>query len=45
MTEKSQTKLIQLKPEQIPQQAFDWYDEYAHGDIHRRTFITSLGNL
>jgi carboxymethylenebutenolidase len=35
----------QLKPEQIPQQAFDWYDEYAHGDINRRTFMTRLGSL
>lgn len=29
----------------IPQQAFDWYDEYAHGDIDRRTFITRLASL
>lgn len=29
----------------IPQQAFDWYDEYAHGDIDRRTFIARLGSL
>jgi len=27
----------------IPQEAFDWYDEYAHGDIDRRTFLTRLG--
>ncbi len=38
-------KTNQLKPEQIPQQAFDWYDEYAHGDINRRTFMTRLGSL
>lgn len=30
---------------QIPQQAFDWYDEYAHGDIDRRTFMTRLASL
>ncbi|GHA00629.1 dienelactone hydrolase [Arenicella chitinivorans] len=30
---------------QIPQQAFDWYDEYAHGDIDRRTFLQRLGTL
>ena len=30
---------------QIPQEAFDWYDEYAHGDIDRRTFIKRLGTL
>lgn len=35
----------QVSPEQIPQQAFDWYDEYAHGDINRRTFLTRLGSL
>ena len=30
---------------QIPQEAFDWYDEYAHGDIDRRTFVNRLGTL
>lgn len=29
----------------IPQEAFDWYDEYAHGDIDRRTFLTRLSTL
>jgi len=29
----------------IPQQAFDWYDEYAHGDIDRRTFMSRLARL
>ena len=29
----------------IPQEAFDWYDEYAHGIIDRRTFMTRLGTL
>lgn len=29
----------------IPQEAFDWYDEYAHGVIDRRTFIKKLGTL
>ncbi len=29
----------------IPQQAFDWYDEYAHGDITRRTFLTRMAAL
>lgn len=32
-------------PQLIPQQAFDWYDEYAHGDIDRRTFLSRLGSL
>ncbi|WP_412972697.1 dienelactone hydrolase family protein [Glaciecola sp. MF2-115] len=35
----------QLDAKLIPQQAFDWYDEYAHGDINRRTFMTRLGSL
>ncbi len=29
----------------IPQEAFDWYDEYAHGIIDRRTFMTRLSTL
>ncbi|MDP8244189.1 MAG: dienelactone hydrolase family protein [Candidatus Hinthialibacter antarcticus] len=29
----------------IPQEAFDWYDEYAHGIIDRRTFMDRLGTL
>jgi len=36
----SQTSAIK-----IPQQAFDWYDEYAHGDIDRRTFMARLATL
>ncbi|MFT4630870.1 MAG: carboxymethylenebutenolidase [Dinoroseobacter sp.] len=23
----------------IPQEAFSWYDEYAHGAMDRRTFM------
>ncbi|WP_339720709.1 dienelactone hydrolase family protein [uncultured Paraglaciecola sp.] len=34
-----------IAPTQIPQQAFDWYDDYAHGDIDRRTFLSRLGSL
>jgi len=30
---------------QIPQEAFDWYDEYAHGDIDRRTFLAKLAGM
>ena len=37
MTESTQIK--------IPQEAFDWYDEYAHGDIDRRTFMSRLATL
>lgn len=29
----------------IPQEAFDWYDEYAHGIIDRRTFVSRLSTL
>lgn len=29
----------------IPQEAFDWYDEYAHGFIDRRTFIRRLSSI
>ncbi len=33
------------QPNQIPQEAFDWYDQYAHGDIDRRTFLARLASL
>lgn len=29
----------------IPQEAFDWYDEYAHGLMDRRTFMGRLAGL
>ena len=29
----------------IPQEAFDWYDEYAHGIIDRRTYLARLTTL
>jgi carboxymethylenebutenolidase len=32
-------------PLPIPQEAFDWYDEYAHGIIDRRTFMARLAKL
>ena len=32
-------------PDHIPQEAFDWYDEYAHGMMDRRTFMKKLGSL
>ena len=32
-------------PHPIPQEAFDWYDEYAHGLIDRRTFMERLATL
>lgn len=36
---------MQQTPPNIPQIAFDWYDEYAHGKIDRRTFLARLGTL
>ena len=33
------------KAHPIPQEAFDWYDEYAHGFISRREFIDRLATL
>lgn len=33
------------KSRPIPQEAFDWYDEYAHGLIDRRTFMARLVGL
>ncbi|MBY8316140.1 dienelactone hydrolase family protein [Vibrio fluvialis] len=30
---------------EIPQEAFDWYDEYAHGLIGRREFMRRLSGL
>lgn len=35
--------MTELRP--IPQEAFDWYDEYAHGLIDRREFFARLGGL
>ena len=29
----------------IPQEAFDWYDEYAHGMIDRRAFMERLSSI
>lgn len=29
----------------IPEEAFDWYDQYAHGGMDRRTFMKKLGTL
>lgn len=42
----TQKEIINPKQEIIiPQEAFDWYDEYCHGDIDRRTFLARLGTL
>jgi carboxymethylenebutenolidase len=37
--------ITNIKSSTIPQEAFDWYDEYAHGDIDRRTFLKRLGAI
>lgn len=37
--------MLQKLKNDIPQEAFDWYDEYAHGGIDRRTFMKKLGAL
>jgi carboxymethylenebutenolidase len=37
--------MTESKQNKIPQEAFDWYDEYAHGDIDRRTFMSRLASL
>jgi len=34
-----------IHSDNIPQEAFDWYDEYAHGLMDRRTFMKKLGGL
>lgn len=43
MPEARQQKDNQAHP--IPQEAFDWYDEYAHGFIDRRTFMSRLSSI
>jgi carboxymethylenebutenolidase len=39
----SQEMAVNARP--IPQEAFNWYDEYAHGLIDRRTFMSRLAGL
>ena len=43
MVDNSQNPEASTQP--IPQEAFDWYDEYAHGVIDRRTFLARLSTL
>ena len=38
-------KSVEDKNLHIPQEAFDWYDQYAHGGMDRRTFMNKLGTL
>jgi carboxymethylenebutenolidase len=39
------TNSADLTARPIPQEAFNWYDEYAHGLIDRRTFMSRLAAL
>lgn len=34
-----------MNTQEVPQEAFDWYDEYAHGLMDRRTFLAKLSGL
>ncbi len=43
MSVESKSKPATFHP--IPQEAFDWYDEYAHGFIDRRTFLARLSTI
>ncbi|WHR50001.1 dienelactone hydrolase family protein [Vibrio furnissii] len=36
---------LERQAREIPQEAFDWYDEYAHGVIDRREFMKRLSSL
>jgi carboxymethylenebutenolidase len=42
---KSPTDSHKIESHKIPQEAFDWYDEYAHGVIDRREFMRRLSGL
>lgn len=43
MSDNEQQQMTQ--EQRIPQEAFDWYDEYAHGIIDRRTYLARLSSL
>lgn len=45
MNEINTDLMASAEPRPIPQEAFDWYDEYAHGFIDRRTFLNRLSGL
>ena len=42
---KQNTESVSTSTRPIPQEAFDWYDEYAHGLIDRREFLARLSGL
>lgn len=43
MNQNADSQSVQTRS--IPQEAFDWYDEYAHGLIDRREFMARLSGL
>jgi carboxymethylenebutenolidase len=45
MAERNIDNPVPVAKHPIPQEAFDWYDEYAHGFIDRRTFLSRLSGL
>ncbi len=45
MAERNIDNPVSVAKHPIPQEAFDWYDEYAHGFIDRRTFLSRLSGL
>ena len=45
LDDNSEFKIGLSMPNNIPEEAFDWYDEYAHGGMDRRTFMKKLSGL
>ena len=45
MSKQTESQEMAVNARPIPQEAFDWYDEYAHGLIDRRTFMSRLAGL
>lgn len=45
MDQNKQKNIRSTNTQEIPQEAFDWYDEYCHGIIDRRTFLAKLATL
>jgi len=45
MNNESGNSNIEQAEHLIPQEAFDWYDEYAHGMIDRRVFMERLTSI
>ncbi|MDF0532845.1 dienelactone hydrolase family protein [Shewanella sp. A32] len=45
MSTSSHRAITHASVRDIPQEAFDWYDEYAHGIIDRREFMRRLAGL